>query len=104
MILSGGQYCAEGPENYYGKLLWIITMDNCGAGLEEIAESTDNGRTNLIGRAPLGVHASCGPSTPLQKDKDFLCCCCCFLFFSQHCKGGVDSSFKMSSPSPAGSR
>jgi len=28
-------------------------MDNCGADLEEIAESTDNGRTNLIGRAPL---------------------------------------------------
>ena len=30
IILSGGQYCAEGPENYhtmrnyYGKLLWII--------------------------------------------------------------------------------
>ena len=30
-------------------------MDNCGADLEEIAESTDNGRTNLIGRAPLGL-------------------------------------------------
>jgi hypothetical protein len=42
-VLSGGQYC---PENYYEKLLWEITMDNCGADLEEIAESTDNGRTN----------------------------------------------------------
>jgi len=48
VILSGGQYCAEGPENYYGKLLWIITMDNCGADLEEIAESTDtDGPTSL---------------------------------------------------------
>ena len=34
--------------NYYGKLLWIITMDNCGADLEEIAESTDtDGPTSL---------------------------------------------------------
>ena len=28
VVLSGGQYCAEGPENYYGKLLWEITMGN----------------------------------------------------------------------------
>jgi len=28
IFLSGGQYCAEGPENYYGKLLWEITMGN----------------------------------------------------------------------------
>jgi hypothetical protein len=45
-----------GEENLYIVLALKvpkITMDNCGADLEEIAESTDN--LIIIGRAPLGV-------------------------------------------------
>jgi len=40
-------------------------MDNCGADLEEIAESTDTDGPTSLG-AHRGGHASCGPSMSLM--------------------------------------